>query len=122
VSSPLVLLVSIAAIAAWTVWIVRSDRAGRWVQGIPVVTAIVAGGLQLLSMHAIQQTLTGVAQANPADKASNLADGLGRASVLASGKNIDKLRADVAKVTDDDLRAFATLLEKTPAFTIELTK
>ena len=79
------LLVSIAAIAAWTVWIVRSDRAGRWVQGIPVVTAIVAGGLQLLSMHAIQQTLTGVAQANPADKASNLADGLGRASVLAVG-------------------------------------
>jgi hypothetical protein len=85
VSSPLALLISIAAIAAWTVWILRSGRAGRWVQGIPVVTAVVAGALQLLSMHTVQQTLTGVAEANPADKASNLADGLGRASALCVG-------------------------------------
>ncbi len=84
-SSPLALLASIAALAAWTIWILRSGRAGRWAQAIPVVAAVVAGGLELLSMHAIQQTLTGVAEANPADKASNLAAGIGRASAFAVG-------------------------------------
>ena len=85
VSSPLALLASIAALAAWTIWILRSGRAARWAQAIPVVAAVVAGGLELLSMHAVQQTLTGLAEANPANKASNLAEGIGRASAFAVG-------------------------------------
>jgi hypothetical protein len=82
---PYVLLASIAALAAWTVWILRSGRAGRWAQAIPVIAGVVAGALQLAAMHAVRQTLTGVAEANPANKASNLAAGLGRASAFAVG-------------------------------------
>lgn len=44
-----------------------------------------------------------------------------RASVLASGKDIDKLRADIAAVTNEDLGAFTTLLDKTPAVDVEVT-
>jgi hypothetical protein len=82
---PYVLLASIVVLAVWTVWILRSGRAGRWAQAIPVVAGVVAGALQLAAMHAIQQTLAGVAEANPANKASNLADGIGRASAFAVG-------------------------------------
>jgi hypothetical protein len=41
-----------------------------------------------------------------------------RASVLASGANIDALRADIAKV--DDLDAFAQFLENAPSLTVEV--
>jgi hypothetical protein len=82
---PYALLASIAAITMWTVWVVRSGRAGRSAQAIPVVTGLVAGGLQLLAMQSFRHAWTAAADTNPAAKASVLADGLGRASALAVG-------------------------------------
>jgi hypothetical protein len=82
---PYVLLASIAVLAVWTVWILRSGRAGRWAQAIPVIAGVVAGALQLAAMHAMQHAFTAVGEAEAGNKASMLADGLGRASAFAVG-------------------------------------
>jgi hypothetical protein len=85
VSSPLALLASIAALAMWTIWILRSGRAERWAQAIPVVAGAVGGGLQLLAMHATRQAFADVAGDAAGNKATLLAEGLARASAFAVG-------------------------------------
>jgi hypothetical protein len=85
VPAPLALLLSIVALAAWTIWIVCTGRAGRWVQAIAVIACVGAGALQLLAMHALQDVRDRISESNPAEKAMIFADGLGRASALAVG-------------------------------------
>jgi hypothetical protein len=82
---PYVVLASIAVLAVWTVWVVRSGRAGRWAQAIPVIAGAVGGGLQLGAMHAMRHAFTAIGEAEASNKASMLADGLGRASAFAVG-------------------------------------
>jgi hypothetical protein len=85
VPSPLALLVSIVALAMWTIWVVRSGRAGRWVQLVPVVACVAGGALELCAMHALQEVRDRVSEINPAEKATVLAQGIGRASAFAVG-------------------------------------
>jgi hypothetical protein len=80
---PYALLASIAALAMWTVWVVRSGRAAAWAKAIPVIAGLAAGGLQLAAMHAFQNSWQVAAEANPAEKTHALAEGLGHASFLA---------------------------------------
>jgi hypothetical protein len=79
---PLVVLVSIVVLAAWTAWVVRTGRAGSWAKYIPVVGGLVAGGCELLAMRTLAGAFGAVANETAADKASMLANGLGRAAAL----------------------------------------
>jgi hypothetical protein len=85
VPAPLAILLSIVTLTAWTVWVLRSGRAGSWAKYIPVIGGIGAGGCELLAMRAMTGAFGAVSNANPADKATVLADGIGRAAALQVG-------------------------------------
>jgi hypothetical protein len=77
------LLVSIVALVAWTGWVVRTGRAGKPARYIPVVAGLVAAACEAF---AIRETLaTFMATEEAGNKATMLADHLGRVAVLQVG-------------------------------------
>jgi len=82
----IVLGAAAVALLVWAWWLVRTQRAPRWLRwvagGVVVVTIACAG----YTLYALAHAFTAVADANPADKASGLARDISHAmTVLAIG-------------------------------------
>lgn len=79
---PLALVVSLLVLTAWTTWVLRTGRAGSWAKYIPVIGGLGAAGFELLALHTAANAFGAVADANPAEKASLLADRIGQAAAF----------------------------------------